>query len=348
MSYFNFGKHGIVDLQESSQEKRPYVSLAGVYTLRKYSAITGQLVGEFEFTNDITNAGLNRFGNAGAIINQCHVGTGTTPPTVSDLTMANRLASAGMDVSARTANVTAARYTRTVFTGQFAAGAVVGNITEVGVGITSGVLTSPPNPASGYLWSRQLIKDLAGNPVALTVLATEFLTVTYELRMYPNLAEVSGAVTLTGGSTYSFTQRAANISDWWIQRSQNTPVGAFVSTYYGSTNAAATASLPGSYTADTPIISSGTLQNTNGAGGLETYAVNSFKRVCTGTYLNTTQGNFASGILAARLDTIYNTSNYYPGVLETHHLVIFNDKIMKTVDNTLNFRTEMVWARKTI
>jgi hypothetical protein len=79
------------------------------------------------------------------------------------------------------------------------------NITEIGLG--SGNNT-------GVLWTRALIKDSNGNPVAITITPIDYLDVTYILRHYPwQGADVTGQVNIDGVQT-DFVMRPANVNSW--------------------------------------------------------------------------------------------------------------------------------------
>ena len=84
----------------------------------------------------------------------------------------------------------------------FGAGDAEGNLSEVGVGIQA---------ATGGLFSRALILDGNGDPTTITVLDDEYLYVTYEIRRYVSIVDVTGTVVLRG-VTHDYVSRPANIA----------------------------------------------------------------------------------------------------------------------------------------
>lgn len=117
-------------------------------------------------------------------------GTGTTPVTPSDTGMASYL-SAGQNESISnitTRETSPAPKIRHMWRWRFNQGDVVGNVSEVGVALSSFPTSSTP------LLSRALVVDVNGDPTTITVLADEYLEVEYEL--YLN-ASASSSGTLT-------------------------------------------------------------------------------------------------------------------------------------------------------
>ena len=91
----------------------------------------------------------------------------------------------------------------------FGQGDAEGNLSEVGVGIQE---------ATGGLFSRALILDGEGDPTTITVLSDEYLYVTYEIRRYVSIVDVTGTVTLRG-IVHDYVGRPAEIltePDWLI------------------------------------------------------------------------------------------------------------------------------------
>ncbi|KAK6697474.1 hypothetical protein SNK04_014046 [Fusarium graminearum] len=167
-------------------------AVAGHYTIRKYSA-GGILIQELEFTNLITDAGLNMLGNdatwcgnSSTLFGACYVGTGSTAPAVGDTALAACLPPAR-------------RGPRFVY--RFDQGVGTGNLSELGTG------TSSTN-----LFSRALIRDpITGNPVTITKLPDEFMDVTFELRVYVSASDTTGTVTISG-VTYDTVTRICDIN----------------------------------------------------------------------------------------------------------------------------------------
>lgn len=160
------------------------------------------------FKNLITNQGLNMLGTVSTPMQYCHVGTGTTPPAVTDTQLVNRIASqlyssnAGISTSGIVSTPTPYAWYRLVST--FAVGAAAGNLSEIGMGSAA---------TGAVLYSRELIRDGSGTPITITVLSDEILTTTYEHRIYPPTTDVTGSINFTGTTpaTYSYTVRACEI-----------------------------------------------------------------------------------------------------------------------------------------
>lgn len=152
------------------------------------------------FDNLITDYGLNnlRTNNISRTL-YARVGTGTTAAAAGDTTLASHLATSAGNNSVATASTLGPPTYKAALTKAytFAQGAVVGNITEVGVGTTAG---------GADLFSRALIVNESGVPTALAVAAIDQLTVYYRLWVTPQVADVTGTVTLDG-VTYGYTAR---------------------------------------------------------------------------------------------------------------------------------------------
>lgn len=174
------------------------------------------------FPNLITNQGLDWFGAGAPVFNttysivrlctHCGVGTGNTAPAFTDTQLTAFLAmfpsTTGSNIEGFSSSQYVAgppAYWSGIFTYNFAQGAVVGNIAEVGCGNTAQTDTQPK------LFNHALILDGGGNPTTISVLSTDSLTVTYELRMYLNLTDSSYNVSING-TTYSGTQRMGNVT----------------------------------------------------------------------------------------------------------------------------------------
>lgn len=124
-------------------------------------------------SNLITDAGMDSLGLAGSQYGWygLGVGSGNTPPQFSDTRLAGYLAATAASTWAgsRVDNVVTFTVVAT-----FGLGAVVGNVAELGV------LLSTPSAASTTA-TRALIRDGAGQPTAIPVQATDQLIVTYRL-----------------------------------------------------------------------------------------------------------------------------------------------------------------------
>lgn len=138
------------------------------------------------FDNLITNTGMNRIGEVttnspssisafNTLCGRFVVGSGSAEPQFTDTALQNPVAFASKDpvLDNDSSNYERGWYEITV-RHQFGQGQAAGNLSEIGIQRTS---------AAGPLWSRALILDGAGNPTTITVLADDFLTCYYTLRI---------------------------------------------------------------------------------------------------------------------------------------------------------------------
>lgn len=167
------------------------------------------------FSNLILNSGKNHMSSNPTQdkVNWCAIGTGTVAPDVAQTSLESLSATTTtLQVASFPKNTSVLPYTQTwTLTYRFAFGAVVGNMTEVGVGWSSnGTL------ANLTLFSRELIRDAIGDPTSFTVLADEQLDVVYEVVQFIPDGDVTGTIDITGSGTHDFIARAADIdgSSW--------------------------------------------------------------------------------------------------------------------------------------
>ncbi|MGL4260683.1 MAG: hypothetical protein ACRCTX_03625 [Afipia sp.] len=159
----------------------------------------GVVSSETEFDNLILDSGLERWGT-GEIIDRCSIGSGSTPPAVTDINLTSLIATSTTSRTVTpsiTANATS-RWTEVTTCFRFGEGVGTGTISEVGVGWNGG------------LWSKTLIKDGSGNPTTITKLADETLDVYYTLRIQYPLADITGSAVLKGVN-YDYVLRPASI-----------------------------------------------------------------------------------------------------------------------------------------
>lgn len=264
--------------------------------------------------NLITDGGLNRWGTGAPIVN-CSLGIGTTPPTVLDTNLVAFRRQQNSIINQTTGVITSSPYY------QFLRWDFVFNppgeelsIAEVGVGWGAG---------GASLWSRSLIKDVNGAPLILQWLPDETLTVTYEARLYPWLADVPHT-TVISGVTYTGILRPS-----WLG-------GAGYNTFNNSALTIADVNSSNAY--------SGTIGvNTAGPSGTAATGVSTadayLNEVLKGTgkvVWGPTSANFAGGVAAVVLmpRTQSGQVSFVPPIakLNTHTL-------------TINFDTG-VWGRQ--
>lgn len=309
-------------MNEAKNSLAAQMQIAGFFKIEAVNEETGErrVLADW-FPNLILDQGLNRLGLAPSVsaASHCQVGTGSTAPTVTDTQLQSFLAGTNNVQSTSESYVAGPPpYQRAVRTYRFATGAAAGNLSEVGIGWG----------ASGtVLFSRALIKDGSGNPTTITVLSTEALDISYEIRNYPPTTDVTGSVTISGTS-YSYTIRAAYITQalnwgavWALDR------GFAVS---GVSSSAAYDGSIGSTSSGPSGGSSGATSYTNSS-----YSNNSYKRGGTITFgLNS--ANFAGGVKSVLTGGEYS-SNFQ---------IEFSPTINKTSTKVLTLNFEISWSRR--
>lgn len=265
------------------------------------------------FKNLITDIGLDRRAGYSDLLARCMVGTGNTTPTFSDVNLANQIASTTSSSTSSVGRSTSSpyyAYITKVYT--FAQGSVSGNISEVGVGW--GV--------SNSLFSRSLIRDGEGNPTTITVLSSEILRVTYQLRYYAPLVDVTGVVTINS-IDYTWTARAAEVvssSDWTAADRAESFTFANVNNVYDGYIGSITGAPSGSSNSTIPL-------------SVGSYSNGSFSLNYTLT-IGIDKGNFAAGVGAVLFTS--GCSRFQIG---------FSPKIPKTSNDTLSIAFTHGWGR---
>ena len=236
--------------------------------------------------NLILDVGLNALGTT-SVVSACKVGTGVTPVAVSQTDLATPLAiTSTLQSSSTGRNSTAPYYTWGRRTFRFGQGTAAGNLTEVGVTYGGG----------SSLFSRALIVDSGGNPTTLTILADEWLDVTYELRIYQDLVDKTFNITLLGVD-HVVTVRPANVTtnpsdssyffdhfiSWYYYYSQCSHYNGTIGTITGSPSGVGSSAGGTSYGAysqnslQRSIIYGVGLNDANLAGGIQSTIINTDK-----------------------------------------------------------------------
>lgn len=294
--------------------------------------ISPRMTGRFKFTaigldgrerpltgwisNLVLDSGLNLLGTQN-VLSYCHVGTSNTAATVGQTALVAWIAaSSSIQETSVSSQASAPYYGRIVRRYRFNQGVATGNLNEVGVGVVG---------SNSSMWSRAVIVDEFGTPTTITVLATEVLDVTYELRLYPPLVD-GGPVTINiAGVNYDVTWRAANVtgnvwSSWLGQSVSYTPSGGNT---YGVYNGLMNASITG--------WPSGTSQS--GSPVTAAYSNNSLQRDATVSFgLN--EGNLSGGIKSTSLYTSVGGYQFQ-----------FNNPIPKDGTKTLTLTHRVSWSR---
>jgi hypothetical protein len=207
-----------------------YTGIKGHYTLEVTRA-DGSLRRKLEFDNLITDQGLDIIGapminnvsyGQPYINTHCEVGTGNAAPAFADVGCLAPLAmfppSGSTNIEGGTLSQVAGPppYWRCVWVYQFAQGAAAGNLTEVVVGNTA------PGDIHVRAFSRALILDGAGNPTVLVVQPTEFLKVTYELRLYFDTADTPISFNISGVTHTGIIRRSSTTTNPQMYYGQTT------------------------------------------------------------------------------------------------------------------------------
>lgn len=201
---------------------------AGRYRIEKLKGDIVTYAGPW-FKNLITDNGLALMATSPNYLNRCFVGSGNAPPTVGDTSLQNQIGSFTNIASNSDSVSPEPPYCATrLRTWTWNAGAIVGNIAEVGVG------EGPLN-----LFSRALILDPNGVPTSITVLADEQLRVSYEHSYYAPIGDHEFTLTLGGslGGTYDVLARPCEVTSaaasaaavgwgaWMAQNSNGSSIG---------------------------------------------------------------------------------------------------------------------------
>lgn len=260
--------------------------LAGEYKILVKKA-DGSVIETDWFPNMILDQGLDRIGNgANSVIAYAQVGTGTTAPSALQTSLISYVAGSASSLAPDSISNSGSPNYETTYTWDFtfAQGAVVGNITELGVGWSA---------SGSTLFSRALILDNLGSPTSITIIALDQLTVYYRLKIIPPLGDITGSVTI-GGTPYDYTARVSSAGTfanalWTFWGTQVAQSGSLIVGRAAQTYGAG--SVLGAITGN-PTISSGTASGT--ATG-SSYTPGSFTRDFTYTW-SITQGNATGGV----------------------------------------------------
>jgi hypothetical protein len=159
------------------------------------------------FKNLILNQGLDRLGTDDAVLQgYARVGTGTTAPTITNTTLEAQVAvsESGPSDSTVVNSGTPSYTTLLTYEYTFTQGAVVGNISEVGVGWDT---------TGATLFSRALIVDNVGTPTTITLTSIDQLIIYYRLNASQPLTDTTSAVTISSVS-YPYTIRTAQAASY--------------------------------------------------------------------------------------------------------------------------------------
>ena len=222
------------------------IQVEGIYSFKAINSLTNEERDLSAFIADdhpnlFLNSGLEALGTASDLAFGCRVGSGSSAVVATQTALDSTVASTTtVQSSSAGAQSSPPYFNWGRRTYRFAQGVATGNLTEVGV---------YSNISGNPLISRALILDSSGNPTTLTILADEYLDVTYELRCYVDTTDKNLELVLLG-ETYNVVARPSNItysSAWadyfftymthyWTTTSTfyNGPIGAITGTPSGS------------------------------------------------------------------------------------------------------------------
>lgn len=175
----------------------------------------GKLVQSTEFQNLILDRYLSRWAN-GSLTNtvQCVVGSGTTTPTETDVTLTSQVGSAKTGVASVETNykVGSDYYARTRYTFTYAVGELTATIGEIGVSF--GTISS------GLIDTKTLVKDPAGDPTTISLTAADQLIVEYYMTQRIPTTFTPAVINVNGVPTSCTveTMNVLNSSVWpiWV------------------------------------------------------------------------------------------------------------------------------------
>lgn len=273
------------------------------------------------FDNLILDQGLDFLGMDVYPVYYASIGTGTAPPDVAQTSLSAHTAFSASSGSSTYVNLGAPSYaSQHTFSYTFAQGAVVGNMTEVGVGSEN---------KAGKLFSRALIVDTNGDPVTLTLTSIDQLTLYYRITIYPPITDQTGSFDI-GGITYNYTSRLLSASNF--AGSPYTFTSLFSRVYESQMYGPGVALAP--MTATT--LSGGTAA-TSVSGSSGPYVTGTRYRTWTLTH-TPTESVISGGISGMKV-----TSVAYYQVIQFQF--IFDKPIPKTNTQTLVLTLRFSWAR---
>lgn len=286
------------------------------------------------FPNLITNQGMDWIGSPPPNFNvssgqqyigtHCGVGTGTTTPAFTDTQLTSFLAmypsTSGGNVEGFSSSQYVAgppAYWSGIRTYNFAIGAVVGNIAEVGIGNTAQTDTQP------QLFTHALIL-VGGSPGTITVTSSDALVVYHEMRLYLDLTTNAYSFSISGVS-YTGNYLRANVTSvpnfaLNVYYNINYGVGGSFTGYNGTVGTVTT-------------VPSGSSYPVNGQTAIGTYTAGTYT-LSMSCVVNLSQINLSGGISAYTIQTNHGTYQFSS-----------SPAIPKTSLYTLTMNWNVSWAR---
>lgn len=188
--------------------------------------------------NLITDNGMELLKGSG-FLDYIMVGSGSTPPAKTDTTLDSFVAGiSDASVTEGPHNFAPTDYPwcSANVSKQFGKGVAAGNLSEIGIG-----------KSQTNMFARALIKDGSGNPTTITVLAIEYLTVTYQWRVYFDLTYSHTDTFTIDSVVYTTTTTVADFSssgayNWNVNGIESNVTASFIGLvfYDGAVGAAGT------------------------------------------------------------------------------------------------------------
>ena len=302
----------------------PPVKLGGYYYVYLIDAETGEVKRELEFSNLITDAGLDLIGN-GTSLNTIYttlaVGTDNTAPTISDTTLGNELTSTTNDDGQsdfdgfETSPVEFAFRRRTR---QFGQGEAIGNLTELGWKV--GVVVA----------NRTLFRDEENNLTTVIKTDRDLLKIVYEYRIFAPLNDVTGTFLFTPTSaSVAYTIRPQNVLSANGWNSLLTNMGALTTdclVHEGNTFVGRTSD--------------------NNPSPNDAEDSSSFVPYINGTFFKDTEYNYV--FASANFGSQINLVTWSPWVTTSGRMwqMHLSSSIEKTADNRMTISFRQRWARE--
>lgn len=283
---------------------------------------TARVVADW-FSNLITDQGLERMGTDSGYFNYCHIGTSNTTPAFADTALGGFLAASNTIPTSPTnaAQATPPYYASTTGTYRFGAGVGTGIIAEVGTAWAASGAT---------LFSHALILDGGGSPTTIAKLADEILDVTYQFRVYPPTADVTGTINISG-TDYDYIIRAAGVSTF------SATFGGGWGTGFGGTKPSLKGT-PSGHSAYT-----GTLGAVTGVpSGTTLQADGAFDIAYVGG------SHYLDGRLVWDVDSVFSVRSVTVNFFNAMYQVQFSPPIPKTAPEELRLVFRNSWARAVI
>lgn len=286
------------------------------------------------FPNLITNQGMDWIGSIPPNFNvpyseqyigtHCGVGTGNTTPAFTDVALTSFLAMYPSTSSGNVAGFSTTSYVTGppdywsgIRTYNFAIGAVVGNIAEVGIGNTASGNTQP------QLFTHALIL-VGGSPGTITVTSSDALVVYHEMRLYLDLTT----------NSYSFNISGVSYTGNYL-RALSTSIPDFALNVYYDINYGVNGTFTG-YNGSVGTVTthpSGSIAFTAGQTSIGSYTSGTYT-LSMSCVIPLTQMNFSGGISAFMITTNHGSFQFS-----------VSPAIPKTSLYTLTMNWSVSWAR---